>query len=307
MSRISLLFMAVCLVLSSCTGAPVVAQKPNIIVSFSVLGDIVENIAGEAVSVQTLVGADSDAHAYEPTPQDGAALTQAAAIVTIGLNFEPWLEELYTASGSQAPIILSSTGITTIAPTEHDAEHSDEHEGEADPHIWHDVTNVISMVGTIRDALSAALPEHADTFAANSATYIATLNTLDADIQAEVSKIPLQNRKLVTNHDTFGYFSKRYGFTVVGTVLGVSTEGSDPSATAIVQLADEIRHSGVPAIFVENMSNSALIENVAREAGVVIAPPLYTDALGLADSPGATYVSMMRYNVATMKTALQGK
>ena len=306
MSRYIPFILVLSLMLSGCSTTPTVSQKPIVVVSFSVLGDIVHQIAGDAVTVQTLVGPDSDAHAYEPTPQDGAALTKAAAVVTIGLHFEPWLEELYVASGSRAPVIVSSTGIKTIAPQAHESAHSTDHADESDPHIWHDVTNVITMVGTVRDALTAALPAHADTFATNSATYIAALETLDADILAAVAQIPAQNRKLVTNHDTFGYFAERYGFTVVGTVSGVSTEGSDPSATAIVRLAEEIRHSGVPAIFIENMSNSALIENVAHEAGVVIADPLYTDALGQADSPGATYIDMMRYNVATMKTALQG-
>ena len=177
---------------------------------------------------------------------------------------------------------------------------------EADPHIWHDVKNVIIMVGTIRDALSLALPTHAETFATNSAAYIATLEGLDAEILAAVGEIPPENRQLVTNHDTFGYFARRYGCTVVGTVLGLSTEGSDPSAAEIVELTAGIRQSGVPAIFIENMSNSALIKNVAREAGVLIAPPLYTDALGEPGSAGATYIDMMRYNVSTMKTALQG-
>ena len=304
MSRTLAVVLSMCLVLASCSSGTDIAQKPTVIVSFSVLGDIVENITGDTITVQTLVGANSDAHAYEPTPQDGAALANAAAVVTIGLQFEPWLDELYRASGSRAPIITSSAGIPAFGATNGSSE---SHTNESDPHIWHDAKNVIAMVGTIRDALSSAMPDHAATFATNSAAYIAQLQQLDADIVSIVAQIPPDNRKLVTNHDTFGYFARRYGFTIVGTVLGVSTEGSDPSATAIVRLAADIRTSAVPAIFVENMSNSALIENVAREAGVIIAPPLYTDALGDSGSEGATYIGMMRYNVATMKTALQGK
>jgi len=305
-------------VLSSCSTAPTAANR-TVVVSFSVLGDIVENVVGDAASVKTFVGPDSDAHAYEPTPQDAVALEQATAVVTIGLGFEPWLDEIYAASGSKSPVIVSSAALKPIKVDPSAAGHADEeghaeeeeaHAGEAeelDPHVWHDAQNVITMVETIRDGLIAAMPDQAQTFRANSTRYIAELQQLDADIVTMVDSIPVERRKLVTNHDTFGYFAQRYGFVVVGTVLGVSTEGNDPSATEIVALTAAIRESAVPTIFIENMSNSSLIDNVAAEAGVTIAPALYTDALGSADSDGSTYLNMMRYNVTTMKTALQGK
>jgi len=304
--------------LSSCSAAPSSANR-TVVVSFSVLGDIVENVVGDAATVKTFVGPDSDAHAYEPTPQDAVALEQATAVVTIGLGFEPWLDEIYAASGSKSPVIVSSAALKPIKVDPSAAGHADEeghaeeeeaHAGEAeelDPHVWHDAQNVITMVETIRDGLIAAMPDQAQTFRANSTRYIAELQQLDADIVTMVDSIPVERRKLVTNHDTFGYFAQRYGFVVVGTVLGVSTEGNDPSATEIVALTAAIRESAVPTIFIENMSNSSLIDNVAAEAGVTIAPALYTDALGSADSDGATYLNMMRYNVTTMKTALQGK
>ena len=329
MSRIIRFFVGFLVVLSSCTAAPTASTR-TVVVSFSVLGDIVRNVVGDAATVKTFVGPDSDAHAYEPTPQDAVALEQATAIVTIGLGFESWLDEIYAASGSKSPVIVSSAAIKPIkvdpsvgghaheeGHTEEEAHadeeghteeeaHADEKE-ELDPHIWHDVQNVISMVETIRDGLIVAMPDQADTFRTNSTRYINELRQLDAEIVTMVESIPNDRRKLVTNHDTFGYFAQRYGFVVVGTVLGVSTEGSDPSATEIVELTAAIRDSAVPTIFIENMSNSALIDNVAAEAGVTIAPALYTDALGIADSDGATYLNMMRYNVSTMKTALQGK
>jgi ABC-type Zn uptake system ZnuABC Zn-binding protein ZnuA len=289
-----------------------------VVVSFSVLGDIVENVVGDAATVKTFVGPDSDAHAYEPTPQDAVALEQATAVVTIGLGFEPWLDEIYAASGSKSPVIVSSAALKPIKVDPSAAGHADEeghaeeeaHAGEAeelDPHVWHDAQNVITMVETIRDGLIAAMPDQAETFRANSTRYIAELQQLNTEIVTMVDSIPAERRKLVTNHDTFGYFAQRYGFVVVGTVLGVSTEGNDPSATEIVALTAAIRESAVPTIFIENMSNSSLIDNVAAEAGVTIAPALYTDALGSKDSNGATYLNMMRYNVSTIKTALQGK
>ena len=318
MSRLMQFLVGILVVLSSCSTAPTAANR-TVVVSFSVLGDIVENVVGDAASVKTFVGPDSDAHAYEPTPQDAVALEQATAVVTIGLGFEPWLDEIYAASGSKSPVIVSSAALKPIKVDPSAAGHADEeghaeeeeaHAGEAeelDPHVWHDAQNVITMVETIRDGLIAAMPDQAQTFRANSTRYIAELQQLDADIVTMVDSIPVERRKLVTNHDTFGYFAQRYGFVVVGTVLGVSTEGNDPSATEIVALTAAIRESAVPTIFIENMSNSSLIDNVAAEAGVTIAPALYTDALGSTDSDGSTYLNMMRYNVTTMKTALQGK
>ena len=313
MSRFSMFLFSLWFVFSGCASAAPIAQKPTVVVSFSVLGDIVQNVVGEAATVKTFVGPDSDAHAYEPTPQDAVALEQATAVVTIGLGFEPWLDEIYAASGSKSPVIVSSTALKPIAVEVSAGSHADEesaHTDEAeefDPHIWHDVQNVITMVETIRDGLRLAMPDHADTFRTNSTRYIMELRQLDTELITMVEGIPTEQRKLVTNHDTFGYFAQRYGFVVVGTVLGVSTEGSDPSAAEIVELTEAIRESAVPTIFIENMSNSALIDNVAQEAGVTIAPSLYTDALGSVDSEGSTYLKMMRYNVTTIKTALQGK
>jgi ABC-type Zn uptake system ZnuABC Zn-binding protein ZnuA len=310
-------FVGFLVLLSSCTTTPTASNR-TVVVSFSVLGDIVENIVGDAATVKTFVGPDSDAHAYEPTPQDAVALEQATAVVTIGLGFEPWLDEIYAASGSKSPVIVSSAALKPIKVDPAAGGHADEeghaeeeaHAGDAeelDPHVWHDAQNVITMVETIRDGLIAAMPDQAETFRANSTRYIAELQQLNTEIVTMVDSIPAERRKLVTNHETFGYFAQRYGFVVVGTVLGVSTEGNDPSATEIVALTAAIRESAVPTIFIENMSNSSVIDNVAAEAGVTIAPALYTDALGSKDSNGATYLNMMRYNMSTIKTALQGK
>ena len=317
MSRIMRVFVGFLVLLSSCTTTPTASNR-TVVVSFSVLGDIVENIVGDAATVKTFVGPDSDAHAYEPTPQDAVALEQATAVVTIGLGFEPWLDEIYAASGSKSPVIVSSAALKPIKVDPAAGGHADEeghaeeeaHAGDAeelDPHVWHDAQNVITMVETIRDGLIAAMPDQAETFRANSTRYIAELQQLNTEIVTMVDSIPAERRKLVTNHETFGYFAQRYGFVVVGTVLGVSTEGNDPSATEIVALTAAIRESAVPTIFIENMSNSSVIDNVAAEAGVTIAPALYTDALGSKDSNGATYLNMMRYNMSTIKTALQGK
>jgi len=275
---------------------PVTSTTPTIITTFSVLADMAQQIAGDTATVTSLVPINSDAHVFEPTPANGVALVNATAVIELGLGFEPWFADLYTSSGSQATRITASS---TVTPHKTGT--------EIDPHIWHDVANAVIMAQNIRDGLITAMPSQQATLSANAATYIAQLQALDSDIQTQLATIPTEQRKLVTSHDTFGYFAARYGFTIVGTGLGsVSTESSDPDATSLIRLITAIKASGVPAIFVENMSNPKVMQQIAQEAGVAIAPPLYTDALGDANSAGATYIGMMRYNVRTIVTALTG-
>jgi zinc/manganese transport system substrate-binding protein len=253
-----------------------------------------QQIAGDTATVTSLVPLNGDAHVFEPTPDSGVALVNAIAVIELGVGFEPWFADLYAASGSKATQITASTGVTPLMAGD-----------ETDPHIWHDVANAIIMAQNIRDGLVTAMPSKKETLTANAAAYIAQLEALDNEIQAQIATLPATQRKLVTSHDTFGYFAARYGFEVVGTGLGsVTTESSDPDAASIVALVNDIKASGVQAIFVENMSNTKVMEQIAQEAGVTIAPALYTDALGEANSSGATYIEMIRYNVRTMVTAL---
>jgi ABC-type Zn uptake system ZnuABC Zn-binding protein ZnuA len=155
--------------------------------------------------------------------------------------------------------------------------------------------------------LVATDPVRAELYEANAAAYIVELEALDASIREQVGTLPPERRKLVTSHDTFGYFADAYGFEVIGTALGsISTEAGDPSARDIAMLITQIEEAGVPAIFAENVANPDLMESIAAEAGVVLAPPLYTDALGPQGSPGETYVGMMQSNVTTIVDALSG-
>ncbi len=163
------------------------------------------------------------------------------------------------------------------------------------------------MVEHIQAELATVMPEHAATLKSNADAYVATLTALDSEIAAQMAIIPEAQRVLVTNHDTMSYFAQRYGLRVVGTVLGsVSTESGDPGANEIVELVATIKETGAPAIFIEAFGNDDLVQTIATEAGVNIAPPLFTDALGAAGSDGATYIDMMRYNSQTIYQALGG-
>ena len=291
-------FIIMACIISLLTGcgssAPATPSTPTIITTFSVLADMTQQIAGDTATVTSLVPVNGDAHVFEPTPANGVALVNATVVIELGVGFEPWFADLYAASGSKATQITASTGVTPLMAGD-----------ETDPHIWHDVANAIIMAQNIRDGLITAMPNKKETLTANAAAYIAQLEALDNEIQAQIATLPAAQRKLVTSHDTFGYFAARYGFEVVGTGLGsVTTESSDPDAASIVALVNDIKASGVQAIFVENMSSTKVMEQIAQEAGVTIAPALYTDALGEANSSGATYIEMIRYNVRTMVTAL---
>ncbi len=308
------------------TPEALVVPKLNAVATFSILADLVQNVAGDKVELVTLVDRDTDAHEYEPSPSDAAKLANAQVIFENGLMFETWLDRLYESSGSTARRVVVTEGITPRpfehGEEEHAHEHGDEKEGEHakegehshekegehkhgefDPHAWQDVRNVIEMVRNIAQALSELDPAHAEFYEANAQAYIAKLEALDEEIVSQVEQIPEARRLLVTSHEALGYFADRYGFKLVGTVLG--TMGSEPSAQDIAKLVEEIKAQGAKAIFVENVTNPKLVERVAQEAGVAIGPRLFTDALGAPGSPGATYIEMMRYNVQAIVQALR--
>jgi ABC-type Zn uptake system ZnuABC Zn-binding protein ZnuA len=247
-----------------------------------------------------------DAHTYDPSPADLAMLEQADVIVENWLGFEPWQDNFLDSTNFQGERIIASTGITPRhAGEDAHADDADHAHGGDDPHVWHSVPNAIVMVENIRDGLQAADPDRASAYDATAAAKIADLQDLDAWVRKQVATLPEERRKLVTSHDTFGYFAEAYGFQIIGTALGsLSTEAGDPSARQIAQLIAQIQESGVPAIFAETVANPDLMEAIAAEAGVALAPSLYSDALGAPGTPGDTYDGMMRSNVETIVQAL---
>lgn len=315
------------LLLSACApatpSAPADSGRLRVVATFSVLGDLVSNVGGDAIELTVLVGPDSDTHTYEPSPADSAALAEAQVLVENGLELESWLDELVTASGSQATHIIAAEGISART-----AEHAEEHEGEEhegeehegeeheggdghehgefDPHIWQDVANAMQMVRNIEAGLSAADPANAAVYQSNAAAYLATLEELDSYIRAQAGSLPEERRRIVTNHNALGYFGAAYGFTLVADVLGTaSTEAAEPSAQELAALADQIRNENVAGIFTENMVNTALADTLSRETGVAVGGALYTDALSAPGGKADTYVAMMRANIDTLVTALK--
>lgn len=275
-------------------------DRPMVVASFSVLADLAKRVGGEAIEVVAIVGPDSDAHIHNPTPADVRRVAEADILLELGAGFESgWLERLCVSSRTRARRIVASAGITLIRG---------EGRGQADepdPHVWHDPTNAADMVEVIRKALSDSFPDQSEKIGANAKRVKLDLARLDEWIKGQIGSIPPERRKIVTSHDTFGYFGRRYGIRVAGTVLpSFSTEYGEPSAAEFSRLAAAIRAEGVPAIFADTTGNPALAVRLANEAGVLLGPSLYTDSLGTPGSPGATYDSMMRHNTRCIVEAL---
>jgi zinc/manganese transport system substrate-binding protein len=290
------------------TASPALAQeKLKAVASFSILGDILREIGGDRVSVTTLVGANADAHVYTPTPADAKAVGEARLIVLNGLKFEGWIDRLLRSSGTKATQVVAAKGVKALKSGGHHHGHSHGHShdhshGEADPHAWQDVANAKIYAANIRDGLIAADPSGKVAYEANAARYIAELDRLDADIRAAFAKIPQADRKIITGHDAFRYFTQAYGVRFISP-KGVSTE-AEASAKDVAAVIRQAKAEKVRAIFLENIANPALAEQIARETGAKIGGRLYSDALSDASGPAASYIAMMRHNAKAIAEAL---
>ncbi len=267
-----------------------------VVATFSILGDMVERIGGDHVAVTTLVGADGDAHVYQPVPADARAVSQADILVFNGLAFEGWLHRLVEASNFDGIRVVASEGIAPIA-----FEGNDDH-AAYDPHAWKSLANAVVYVDNITAVLAAVDPANASSYYRNRAAYVAEIKALDAEIREIVAGLPEDGRTVVTSHDAFGYFSETYGLRFVAP-HGVSTE-SEPSAADVAALIRQIREEGIKAIFVESITDSRLLEQIANETGASIGGTLYSDSLSEPDGPASTYLDMMRYNALTLARAL---
>lgn len=270
---------------------PASAHDLKIVASFSILGDMVEQVVGEHAEVTTIVGPDADAHVYQPSVADARAVAQADVIFVNGLGFETWSDTLIAESGSKGTVFVATDGITPLLV-----------EGATDPHAWNALTNGVIYVENIRDAMTETLPDHADEFAANAATYIAQLEELDAETKAKLATLPDDRRTVVTAHDAFGYLADAYGLTFLAPV-GIATE-AEPSAQELATLIRQLRDQKVAGLFVENITNPALVQQISDETGIQIGGRLFSDALSERGGPATSYLAMFQHNLGTLLTAL---
>jgi zinc/manganese transport system substrate-binding protein len=289
------------------------ADKVKAVASFSILGDMVREIGGDRVEVVTLVKPDSDAHVFSPTPADAKTLSGADIFFVNGLGFEGWMERLEKSSGFKGKTVVVSKGVKPLTMEEGGHHHGEEEHAQADdddhdehevtdPHAWQDLANGKLYVANIRDGLIAADPEGKAVYEANAAEYLAALDKEDAAVKAALALLPPERRKMITSHDAFGYFGKAYGLEIIAPE-GVSTE-SEASAQDVAKIIRQIRAEKIPAVFLENVTDRRLLDQIARETGAKIGGVLYSDALSGPDGPAPTYLDMFRHNVGALTAAL---
>jgi zinc/manganese transport system substrate-binding protein len=283
---------AILVALSSAANA---ADKVKAVASFSILGDMVRHVGGNRVEVVTLVGPNADAHVFNPTPADVKALAAADVFFVNGLGFEGWIERLEKSSGFRGEVVVASKGVTPLTMREEEGH-------RYDPHAWQDLANGKIYVANIRDALVGADPDGESIYEANAAKYLDAIDAEEAAVKAALGALPEARRKIITSHDAFAYFGKAYGLEIIAP-QGVSTE-SEASAQDVARIIRQIKAAKIPAVFIENITDRRLLDQIARETGAKIGGALYSDALSASGGPAPTYLDMFRHNVGAITAAL---
>jgi ABC-type Zn uptake system ZnuABC Zn-binding protein ZnuA len=271
----------------------------DVVATTTQLQDLARNVGGARVSVTGILKPNVDPHEYEPRPSDAVALYRAKLIVESGVGLDAWMAKLIDEAGGKAPVFVASNGLRI--------RQGDAEEPKGDPHWWHDPTNFEKAATALAGALGTVDPAGRATYRQNALRYVATLKAMDAANRRMLRAVPVARRKLVTNHDAFGYLAAHYDITVLGSVLGSLSTSAQPSARDIADLVKKIRAAHVKAIFTESSINPKLEQQIAGEAGVKVYANLYGDTLGPAGSKGATYVQMERWNVTAIVDGLLGR
>ena len=269
-------------------------EPKTIVASASMIADMTEQIVGDLHDVEMIVPIGGDPHLHEPTPSNARLVARADLILINGLTFEGWINELIENSGTSAQVVTVTEDIQPLTSTTY--------ANSADPHAWMDASKVISYVESITRALVKLDPPNGSTYRRNALAYKNELIQLDQDIEAAIAEIPAHKRVLITSHDAFQYYGRRYGIRLEA-IMGISTE-AEAQTSDIRRVNKVIKENQVPAIFVESTINPKLIEQLAQDNKVSIGGELYADSLGDEDSPASTYLDMMRYNTKTIVEAL---
>ncbi len=299
------LSLAVTLLVAACgqgTGTTASGLTPapdalRVVATSTILADLVRQVGGSAVSVESLVPAGGEVHTFDPTPSDVQRVSQARLIIANGLGLDDWLTALAADAATGAPVVRVAEGLSSVTYLS-----GTEPGSTTNPHLWMNVAYASKYVDRIEAALAAADPAHAADFSAAADTYRATLATLDGEVRARIGALPAASRIVVSFHDAFPYFAAAYGITVVGSIVGAP--GQDPSAGAMAALVATIRSTGAKAIFAEAQFSPKLADAIAGETGITVVTDLYTDSVG--QPPADTYVGMIRSDVDQVVSVLGG-
>ncbi|MEO8611450.1 MAG: metal ABC transporter substrate-binding protein [Chloroflexota bacterium] len=314
---------------------PLAAQNQalKVVATTTIVADVAKNIGGDLVTVTSLVPPDADAHAFEPTPQDALAVSQADVVLAVGVQYEAFLSGL-EENAARTDVVNISDGITiypfvleegaeingqvdvNVAPLgvlgkdnicgDHPAAtESPAALAGCDPHVWTDPQNGKIWADNIAAAFAAQDPTHADTYKANAEAYKMQLQTADDDIRQILSVVPEDRRVLVTNHEFMSYFARAYDFKLVGVVVPGGTTGGETDPQAVAGLINLIKTAGVPAIFAETSANTQMIDSIAGDASVQVVSTL-SESLTAAGGVADTYIGYLKYNAQTIADALKG-
>jgi zinc/manganese transport system substrate-binding protein len=276
---------------------PVAAQtRLKVVATFSILGDLVAEVGGDVIDLAVVVGPDTDAHTYQPRPADARLLSQAQVMVSNGLGFEGWIDRLAGAAPFKGRSVIASEGVPTLMAAR--GGHGQGH----DPHCWQDVGRVRRYIANIAEGLAASDSANANLYRERARLFDARLAELDHWIRGEIAKVPAEQRKAITGHDSFRYFADAYGVQF-RSPRGFNTD-SEPTARDVAALIRLVREDKIRALFVENLTNAGLLDQIARESGAKVGPRLYSDALSAPSGPARTYEAMMRYNVSALAAGM---
>ncbi|MCP5270835.1 MAG: zinc ABC transporter substrate-binding protein [Burkholderiaceae bacterium] len=302
-SRLRLLLLAALLGLIG-PGARAADAPLSVVASFSILGDLVQQVGGDRVQVSLLVGPDSDAHAVQPTPSMARRVAGAAVLFSNGLGFEGWMDRFLRAAAFRGTHVVVSAGLTPRAAAS-DHGHGHGHAHDVDPHAWQDVRHAIHFVARIADGLCAADAAHCAGHRARAEAATQRLQALHARIAAAWAAVPPDRRVVITTHEAFGYYGAAYGVRFLS-AQGISS-AAEPTPRAVAALVRQVKASGSRALFLERAGDPRLIERIARETGAVIGGTLYADALSAAGGPAASYETMMDHNTQALLRAVEAR
>lgn len=289
------MFMRLCVVLLLCLPVSLsAAEKARVVTTFSILADITREIGGDDIQLTNLVGADADAHVFEPAPAQVRAVLEADLVIANGLGFEPWLERLLANGEARGTRIDASKGVVPMTVLEDD-------QRLVDPHAWQSLGNAEIYARNITQALVQLVPARAAAFEARRDAWLGRLGALRQSIAPRLMALPPERRRVLTSHDAFGYFAQEWRLQFLA-AQGVS-DAAEPSAVEVAGLIRQLRAEGVRAIFVENIRDARLVKQIAEEAGARVGGTLYSDALA-AEGPASTYLGMYRQNVERLLQAL---
>ena len=302
MPRIRLLtLLALCLLPLGCTTTHIASSTPGqitVVATTTQMQDLVRHVGGHNVHLVGILKPNVDPHDFEPSPSTAIALTGARLVVESGVGVDSWIDGLVANAVPGTPVWVASHGLPLRT--------GDSSEPAGDPHWWHDPTLFERAATALGERLASIDPPHAGAYRANARRYATEIRAMDAANKRLIATVPRGERKLVTNHDAFGYFAAHYGITVVGSVLPSLSTVAQPSAKDVVDLIGKIRAEHVRAIFTESSLNPALEQQIASEAGVKVYANLYGDTLGPPGSPGGTYIGMERWNMRAMVAGFLG-